>query len=476
MPARSWWQRTVDNVKQAAESTISWIDQHQVEVAIGLGVVVGVTTIILTAGTATPLVVAGLTALAAGGTAAVASGLGTVGLNAYYDRPLTQNVLRNAALSFVPATAIVGGYGLLTSGLATQAVLRAGGAVGSLCLQFPTTCTKLEPALQLLDTAEQVWLSAQLAVQTATNDPRAPETALELQLEYMDGGVPGNTAIRRLEGEVSEAGSRHAEEVLDAAAGVVNRYGDDAVRLIEIHGNTAIEFFAAHEDEAFSLLSHHGEDIVAAFGRYGDEGISVAEQYGLPFVRRSEQLGIDPTSILRTPPTSAQTPEGWLLGVADGSNPVNQPLRLNLSAETIDAVAETSVHNPDSVLFSIGFGGRPGVVPYDEVGRRHGIGYFGATDETWDRFVSFDAMGDFWQVNSRAIEIAMAERKIFVLNVPYDVASDATDSFTSAELRLIETGDYELRTVGDVDILVPNELLDSYLAIVRRASPDLFGP
>src|SRR3990170_1567181 len=78
-----WWQRALD-----------WVDEHQAAIALGVGVAVGVAAIALSGGTLTPLVaaawVAGSTAVA-GGVVAV----GTVGLNAYYHRPLGTSLLRN---------------------------------------------------------------------------------------------------------------------------------------------------------------------------------------------------------------------------------------------------------------------------------------------------------------------------------------------------------------------------------------------
>jgi hypothetical protein len=71
---------------------LSWIDNHQVEISLGIGLVVGVAALVISGGAATPLVAAAWIA----GAAAVAGGsvaLGTVGLNAYYNRPLTKMFL-----------------------------------------------------------------------------------------------------------------------------------------------------------------------------------------------------------------------------------------------------------------------------------------------------------------------------------------------------------------------------------------------
>jgi hypothetical protein len=72
-------------------------------------------------------------------------------------------------------------------------------------------------------------------VQTATGDPRAGETYLELQLEQMDGGVPGNTALRQLAGvgqESVEALARYGDEGAVMAEVVAER-ADDVVDVLD---------------------------------------------------------------------------------------------------------------------------------------------------------------------------------------------------------------------------------------------------
>ena len=304
---------------------------------------------------------------------------------------------------------------------------------------------------------------------------RAGETYIELQLELADGGVPGNTAIREVRQELIEAVGHYGPEVMETIASLVERHGDEAVQFIQRHGDEGIAFLAAFQDDAFALAALHGPDVVSAFARYGDEGVAVVEDFGVDFVRRSERLGADPTDILARPPSEGQTLEGWLLGIADPSNPVNRPLVFNLSDDTIQAVAETSVHNPESPLFAIGFSSRV-ELPYDEFAIQHGTAFFASPSLTYDRFVNSDALGDFWQVNARAIEEAMAERKIFVLNVPFEAATEAMSSSTLSEVTLILKGDYVRRTVGGRDLLVPVELVDEYLSIVHTASPSLLTP
>ena len=86
--------------KSVWERGLDWIDQHQAEVALGLGVAVGIGAIIISGGIAAPLVaaawVAGAAVVAVGTVAA-----GTVGLNLHYGREWKTNLLRNVALAGV---------------------------------------------------------------------------------------------------------------------------------------------------------------------------------------------------------------------------------------------------------------------------------------------------------------------------------------------------------------------------------------
>jgi hypothetical protein len=199
-----WWQRAWDGVREAADSAIAWVDQHQAVIALGVGVAVGIGAIALSAGAATPLVaaawVAGATVVAGGVAAA-----GTVGLNAYFHRALETNILRNVGVSAGTAFLISGAGIAVRTGLATRVAYGIGNTVGALCVRFPTACGRAEVVLNAMDTAEQVGLQVQLAVQIALHDPRAAETALELQLEYMDGGAPGNTLVREFDDVLDSA-------------------------------------------------------------------------------------------------------------------------------------------------------------------------------------------------------------------------------------------------------------------------------
>jgi hypothetical protein len=117
---KPWWEKAIDGVKDAAEKVIKFIDEHQVEIAIGVGLVIGAAAILLTAGTATPFIVA---AVAAALTAGVVVGGGTALLNSYYGRPLDQNLLRNFGVAV--GSSLVGSI----SAVLLQGVLALGGQV-----------------------------------------------------------------------------------------------------------------------------------------------------------------------------------------------------------------------------------------------------------------------------------------------------------------------------------------------------------
>jgi VIT1/CCC1 family predicted Fe2+/Mn2+ transporter len=245
-----WWQRAWDGVRQAADRAISWVDQHQTAISLGVGVAVGIAAIALSAGAATPLVAAALAAgatVVAGGSVAAA----TVGLNAYYDRPLGTNVLRNAGLSAGAAFLTSGAGMAVRTGLAMRATYAVGGAIQGLCLRYPTACARAEVVLNAMDTAETIGLQVQLGVQTALRDPRAGETAIELQFELMDGGVPGNTFAREAGEEIPE---------------IVARFGDEgAERLATLDASLVATAHAQGEGAVPALLGWSADDL-AQFG------------------------------------------------------------------------------------------------------------------------------------------------------------------------------------------------------------------
>jgi hypothetical protein len=217
-------EKIVQPVQQAVPKVMDWVDQHQREIALGVGVAAGVAAIVLSGGAATPLVAAAWTL----GSAAVAGGVvaaGTVGLNAYYQRPLTTNLPANIGIA-AGAAVVTSGLGFaLTGGVVQQGLYSLGNAASRLCLAHPTGCARVGAALTLWDKVEDIGLQAKLAIQTAQGDPRAADTALELQLERLDN-TPGNTTFREIYENAVTLFSRHSDEAAQIAS-VAVRHGDD---------------------------------------------------------------------------------------------------------------------------------------------------------------------------------------------------------------------------------------------------------
>jgi hypothetical protein len=149
-------QKVVQPVQQAVPKVMNWVDQHQREIAIGIGIAAGVAAVVLSGGAATPLVAAAWvagSAVVAGGVAAV----GTVGLNAYFHRPLGTNVLQNLSYA-AGAAAVTAMAGFALGSLASTATK----ATASFCASHLAVCTTVSPVFKAVDqgwTAYDVWQS-----------------------------------------------------------------------------------------------------------------------------------------------------------------------------------------------------------------------------------------------------------------------------------------------------------------------------
>jgi len=240
---KSWWEKAID-----------YVDEHQVEIALGLGVVVGVGAIILSGGTATPLVAAAWMA----GAAAVAGGtvaLGTVALNTYYGREWNENLGRNIAIAGITAAAITGAGFLFKAAIS---------GVSTYCGLNPTVCTRIEPILNAYDEGEQAYLQLKFGFQTLTgNQAGAQDTLFELQLEQMDGGMPGNVA------------AKHLADLGDDAADLIRIYGDDVLPLLVNYGDEAMDIIGAYGDEGIVILKKYGYDSIDLINDYGTPAIKV---------------------------------------------------------------------------------------------------------------------------------------------------------------------------------------------------------
>ena len=258
---KTWWEKTVD-----------WIDDHQTEIALGIGVVVGVTAIVLTAGLATPLVAA---AVVAGATvsAGVAAASMTVGLNTYYDRPWHENLLKNVVIAG-GAALVVSTAGFILQGAST--------AIGGYCTVHPSTCARVEPFLNAWDKVEETWLRGKLAYQTWTGDQAgAADTAFELYSEYADGGMPGNTVAKELGDQLVDLRKNalpiiktYGNDVIpllvkygDEGLALIQKFGPDGVNLLRKYGNDATDLIVLEKD-VLDYAVQQGPDAVAALSRW----------------------------------------------------------------------------------------------------------------------------------------------------------------------------------------------------------------
>lgn len=442
-----------DEVKSWWETAIDWVDKHQKETSIGIGVTTGLIAVGLTLAAAATAVVTLPVLLVAAGAAAVVAGasvaIGTGLLNNYYGRDLTTNIWSNIGAATVSA-ALTTGLGLfLLGGGFTSALINIGNSAAALCANYQTVCKYTEPVTKGIDFLEETGLMIKATVQTWKGDSvGASETALELQMEHLDGGMPGNAIAKEITDEVNEW---------------ARIYGDDVVDFVRLYGKDAVDVIRLHKDDAVKIIRDYGKNGIKLLKTYSNNAVD--------FVKRSERLGINPTNILDNPPLPGQTLEGWMLGIDNPENPVNMQLKLNLMDNEITQLKKESIQNPNSRLFSIGYG-KDAPIPFNKFAEHFGddykMSFLGVSDTNWQRFDNAKAYGDFWKFNSDAIEWGIEERKIFILNVPYDLATNpspsSTKRFSLAEIRLIEmpANSYTRIEKGEYSFFVPNELLDSY--------------
>jgi hypothetical protein len=212
---KSWWEKTVD-----------WVDNNQVLASIGVGVGVGLLVagaiIFIPAIAASTAIIGGIVAIGA-----IAGG-GTVALNNHFGRDLHKNILRN---TFVSAVSMLVTTGAIVFGA------HAIGTATTFCTASPNCSMMIETAGKTIDLLEEGYLVVTVGVQTALgNDAAAHEALLELELERLDGGIPGNHFAKELGEEVLEQIAKHGDEALE----LVRKYGDDAAELIFEHGDDAI--------------------------------------------------------------------------------------------------------------------------------------------------------------------------------------------------------------------------------------------
>jgi len=266
------------------EKAINWVDNNQTETSMGVGTIVGMAAIAVTlaiAGAVTLpvlLIAAGIAAVTAGAVVAA----GTFALNTHYDRPLTTNIFENVQAAAVTA-AVVSGVGLFVAGgLLTQATIVAGNAIAGICAPNPALCANAGTVLNVVDTLEESSLALKLSVETALGNPQAGETANELLLEQMDGGIPGNSVALELGEQIAKLGPDAAE--------LIGKYGDDVTPLLLKYGADAVDIIGAYGDEGISLLQK--------FGNEAGQAIELVKKFGDPAVKLLDAVDLTSANTL----------------------------------------------------------------------------------------------------------------------------------------------------------------------------------
>jgi hypothetical protein len=210
--------------------------------------------------------------------AGVAAASMTVGLNAHYDRPWHENVLKNATLA--------GGAALVvsTAGFIIQATMTG---ISSYCAVHQSTCARVEPVFKAIDFVEENSLKAKLAYQTWRGDQAgAAETAFELHSEYADGGMPGNVIVKELGDQFTHL-SKNAIPVIQKygtdVAPLLIKYGDEGLELIQKLGPDGIDLLRKYgndatdlvvlDDDVLDYVMQQGDDAVEALSRWSKEDL-----------------------------------------------------------------------------------------------------------------------------------------------------------------------------------------------------------
>jgi hypothetical protein len=187
--------------------------------------------------------------------------------------------------------------------------------------------------MNAFDKLEEVGLLAQGAFQSWRGDEvGASETALELQMEYMDGGIPGNSVAKEL-----------GEDAIEELA----KYGDDAVDLVKLYGFDAAKIILAHGDDGIAILQKYGDDGFILLRKYGDKAIDLINAHGDMAVKVMNT--VDPAhaqklletlhddvieDVMRQGPDALQALSGWSEKALSG-NGIELALRAKKDAEVL---------------------------------------------------------------------------------------------------------------------------------------------
>jgi hypothetical protein len=298
-PQKPWWQKAgdwlqqkvVQPVRQAVPKVMNWVDQHQREIAIGIGIAAGVAAVVLSGGAATPLVAAAWVA----GSAVVAGGVaaaGTVGLNAYFHRPLRTNVLQNLGYA-AGAAAVTATAGFALGSLASAATK----ATASFCASHLAVCTTVSPVFKAVDqgwTAYDVWQSERVLKDRRASPQQKLLAAANIGLaawseglepdELLPVGLPLDDVARR--------------EVLAEFRKVLETEGEEAALryLQRSAGKNAPQVIRAMYDQGLLREVRSAGEWKKIFER-GVRQKAGLEVHHLIEQRFAEKLGLDPANI-----------------------------------------------------------------------------------------------------------------------------------------------------------------------------------
>ncbi|WKZ35533.1 MAG: hypothetical protein QY332_18135 [Anaerolineales bacterium] len=181
----------------------NWAFNYQRELSLGTGIIAGLAAVAIVA-TATVTAPAWLIVGGAILATAVIVTAGTLAINSHFGLDLGNNLIANLVVG-TAATLITAGIGLLVTSLAP--VIST--TIASTCTHYATACSQIGT---IIDVGEEALLSAQIAYYTWTgNQDGAAQAAIELQLEKMDGGAPGNTVTVELGEQIVKLGSDTAK-------------------------------------------------------------------------------------------------------------------------------------------------------------------------------------------------------------------------------------------------------------------------
>ena len=123
-------------------------------------------------------------------------------------------------------------------------------------------------------------------------------------------------------------------------------------------------------------------------------------------------------------------------------------------------------------LFAFGFIQDVPVPYYDFASSLSKPAAYFRNDALYEKLKRLNALGNYWQIVSAALEERLQQRDIFIANVPFHVIEDKQHShkLTLAESRLImlPVFKYVHFTKGSSEIYVPRELEFSYQELLPK--------